>query len=260
MTSNQRILATQDSTLGGDARRVDPGAPAATSPAPSGMFAMFGVAARATLVTLVVTGLVYPLAVTLLAQVIFPGRAAGSLVVDEHQRVVGSSLIAQGFTNPAYFQPRPSAAGSGYDPLSSGGTNLGPTSKKLRETTAALIVSLRAQNPDAVGDVPAELATSSGSGLDPHLSPEAAQWQVPRIAKARQVNAARVSAVIDELAEGRDLGIFGEPRVNVLLVNLALDQHFGQPAPVAVAPSSATAPSPAPAPPATTPAATGSTP
>jgi potassium-transporting ATPase KdpC subunit len=187
------------------------------------------VALRATLVTLVLLGLVYPLAVTAVAQVVFPGRANGSLVKDEHQRLVGSELIGQGFTSPAYFQPRPSAAGSGFDATSSSGSNLGPTSKKLRDGAQALLDKLRAANPDAPASVPTELVTASGSGLDPHLSLEAAVWQVPRIAKARQVAPERVRSVIDEVAEGRDLGVLGEPRVNALLLNLALDRHFGQP-------------------------------
>lgn len=188
-------------------------------------------ALRATIVTLVVTGLLYPLAVTGVAQLLFSRRASGSLVADEGGRVVGSELIAQGFSDPAYFQPRPSAAGDkGYDPMASGGTNLGPTSKKLREQVAAAVEKLARENPNRPGPVPVELVTSSGSGLDPHLSPAGAVWQVPRVARARGVSEARVRLAVEDAVEGRDFGVFGEPRVNVLLLNLALDRQFGRPA------------------------------
>ena len=189
------------------------------------------IAFRTTIVTLVLTGLIYPFLMNGLAHVLFPWRANGSLVTDEKGRVVGSELIAQGFTNPGYFQPRPSAAGEkGYDPTASGGSNLGPTSKKLRERIKADLKRLRGENPDAGEPVPAELVTASASGLDPHLSPEAMLWQVPRVAKARGVIPDRIKAVVDANVEGRTFGILGEPRVNVLLVNLALDRQFGKPA------------------------------
>jgi K+-transporting ATPase ATPase C chain len=185
-------------------------------------------AIRATLVTLVLLGLVYPLVMTGLAQGLFQRKAGGSFVTDEAGKVVGSELIAQGFSNPGYFQPRPSAAGEkGYDPLASGGTNLGVTSKKLQDQATSTLDKLTKENPDAPGAPPVELVTSSGSGLDPHLSPAAALWQAPRIARARGVSVERVRAVVDEFTEGRDLGIFGEPRVNVLQLNLALDRRFG---------------------------------
>ncbi len=195
------------------------------------------IALRTTIVTIVLTGLVYPFVMTGLAQILFPWRANGSLVTDEKGQVVGSELIAQGFANPAYLQPRPSAAGDkGYDPTSSGGSNLGTTSKKLQDRVAGDLKRLKAENPDAVGAVPVELVTTSGSGLDPHVSPQGALWQAPRIAKARGISAERVKAVIDENVEGRTFGILGERRVNVLLVNLALDRQFGRPAPLPPAP------------------------
>jgi K+-transporting ATPase ATPase C chain len=188
-------------------------------------------ALRATAVTLVLTGIVYPLAVWAVAQAAFPRQANGGLVVDETSgAVVGSELIGQAFANPAYVQPRPSAAGEkGYDATASGGSNLGPTSKALRDRVAADVARLKQANPRAQGDVPAELVTSSGSGLDPHLSPASVEWQVPRIAAARNVTQDRVRAVVAEFVEGRDLGILGEPRVNVLALNLALNRRFGTP-------------------------------
>jgi len=185
---------------------------------------------RATFVTLLLTGIAYPLAVTGAALLLFPHRARGSLVADERGRIVGSELIAQSFGGPGYLQPRPSAAGEkGYDATSSGGSNLGPTSKALRERATKDLERLLADNPDAEGPVPAELVTASGSGLDPHLSPAAAFWQVPRLARARGVDPARIRAVIEANLEGRDFLVLGEPRVNVLLINLALDRQFGRP-------------------------------
>jgi K+-transporting ATPase ATPase C chain len=187
-------------------------------------------ALRATLVTLVLTGLLYPLVMTGLAQGLFHRKAEGSFVEDGSGKVVGSELIAQGFSTPGYFQPRPSAAGEkGYDPLASGGSNLGPTSKKLHDQATAALEALKKDNPDAEGSVPAELVTASGSGLDPHLSPAGALWQAPRVARARGVAIDRVRALVEESSEGRDLGLLGEPRVNVLLLNLALDRRFGAP-------------------------------
>lgn len=194
------------------------------------------IALRTAVVTLVLTGLAYPLAITGLAQALFPFRANGSLVSDESGNVVGSELIGQGFANPAYFQSRPSAAGAnGWDASASSGSNLATTSAKLRERVTADVARLTAENPDAPGRIPAELVTTSASGLDPHLSPDAARWQMPRVARARHVEPARVAGVLDSLVEGRDLGFLGEPRINVLLLNLALDRQFGRPEEMAVA-------------------------
>jgi K+-transporting ATPase ATPase C chain len=185
---------------------------------------------RVTVVTLVLTGILYPLAVTGVARVAFPGRAGGSIVLDGSGRPVGSELLAQGFSSPAYFQPRPSAAGEmGYDPMASGGSNLGPTSARLRDRAAADVTRLRAENPSAPLSMPSELVTTSGSGLDPHLSFAGALWQVSRVAAARGVSVARIRAAVEDSVEGRDLGLLGEPRVNVLLLNLSLDRQFGRP-------------------------------
>jgi len=165
----------------------------------------------------------YPLASWLLAQGLFPGRANGSLIA-RNGVVVGSSLIGQQFSSPKYFHPRPSAAGQGYDAGRSGGTNLGPLSKDLVETVRRRIAEYRAENGlDATIPVPADAVTASGSGLDPHISPENARIQAPRVARARGLTEAVVRAQIEACTEGRTLGILGEPRVNVMRLNLALD-------------------------------------
>lgn len=195
------------------------------------MSSAFLTALRASVVTLVLTGVLYPLAVTGGAQLLFRHEAEGSLVTDEKGQVVGSALIGQNFTHPAYFQPRPSAAGNGYDATASSGSNLGPTSQKLRGRAVAEAERLRSENPDAPSPVPAELVTASASGLDPHLSPEAARWQVARVAKARGVAPERILTLVSTETEGRTLGVLGEPRVNVLALNLAMDRQFGRPEP-----------------------------
>lgn len=182
-----------------------------------------------TIATLLLTGLAYPLVVTGLARLLAPWRANGSLVENPGGRVVGSELIGQGFTRPGYFHPRPSSAGRGWDATASSGSNLGPTSRALRDRVAAEVARLRAENPDAPGPVPGELVTTSASGLDPHLSPEAALWQAPRVASARGVPLGEVQALVHRRVEGRSFGLLGEPRVNVLLLNLDLDRRFGAP-------------------------------
>ncbi|WP_375755405.1 potassium-transporting ATPase subunit KdpC [Corallococcus exercitus] len=194
-------------------------------------------ALRASAVTLALTGVLYPLTVTGVAQVLFPHEANGSLVKDDRGRVVGSALIAQGFTQPGYFQPRPSAAGTGWDATASGGSNLGPTSQKLRDRAVAEADRLRRENPEAEGPVPGELVSSTGSGLDPHVSPGAALWQVARVARARGVDPARVRALVQSRVEGRTFGVLGEPRLNVLMLNLAMDRQFGVSVSTPVAPA-----------------------
>ena len=179
-----------------------------------------------TLVLCVLTGLVYPGIVTALAQGLFSRQANGSLV-SVNGRVVGSALIGQPFTRPYYFRSRPSAAGNGYDATASGGSNKGPTDAKLADTLIATRVdSVIAVDHATKGHVPSDMVTASGSGLDPHISPANAYLQVVRVARARGVDSAAVRAVLDRHVEGRQFGFFGEPRVNVLLLNIALDSVF----------------------------------
>lgn len=171
-----------------------------------------------------ITGLLYPGLVTGLAQLLFPAQADGSLVVGTNGQVIGSALIGQPFARPEYFHPRPSAAGAGYDDTLSGGTNKGPTDAKLADTLIARAVDSAVRLDGAVkGRVPSDLATSSGSGLDPHISPASALLQVARVARARGLDSAVVRALVERHFEGPQLGFFGDPRVNVLLLNLTLD-------------------------------------
>jgi potassium-transporting ATPase KdpC subunit len=186
------------------------------------MLKHFGTAIRLTIVSVLFLGLIYPFVMTGIAQVLFPHQANGSLVI-VNGRVVGSWIIGQLWTKPRYFQGRPSAAGKGYDPTSTGATNYGATSKKLIDSTRKTIAALEKQNPDAKGPPPMDLVTSSGSGIDPDISPEAAYWEAPRVAKARKMDLAAVDAIIAQHVRGRTFGFLGEPRVNVLELNLALD-------------------------------------
>src|SRR5581483_3073922 len=167
-------------------------------------------ALRVTVVSVVLLGLIYPLAMTAVAQALFPRQANGSLVT-VNGKVVGSSIIGQLWTKPQYFQGRPSAAGKGYDPTSTGGTNLGPTSKKLMDATRATIAQLEKQNPDAGGPPPIDLVTSSASGIDPDISHAAAYWEAPRVAKARHMSLSQVRALVDRHVQGRTFGFLGEP-------------------------------------------------
>lgn len=174
-----------------------------------------------TIATTVLLGVVYPLVVTALAQSLFRDKANGQLI-SHGGRVIGSAIIGQGFSSAGYFHGRASAAGSGYDAASSGGTNLGPTNRKLVDAVRSAVGAARKDNPGA--DVPIDLVTTSASGLDPHISPDAALFQVPRVARARGISEDALRALVNAHVEGRQLGFLGEPRVNVLVLNLALDE------------------------------------
>lgn len=178
------------------------------------------IAAGMTIVTTVLCGLLYPLVVTALAQILFPAAANG-LRIERGGRAIGSRLVGQPFSSRRYFHSRPSAAGNGYDGLSSGGSNLGPTNRQLMERVSRDVQRLGTENPGAA--VPVDLVTASGSGLDPDISPAAAEFQVPRVARERGMSEADVRALVHKHTEGRQFGILGEPRVHVLELNLGLD-------------------------------------
>jgi K+-transporting ATPase ATPase C chain len=182
------------------------------------------IALKVTVLFTLITGLLYPLAVTGLAQLAFPHQANGSLL-DPNGKVVGSSLIGQKFTRPEYFHGRPSGAGDGYDGLNSGGFNQGPTNQKLKDRVQADVTKFRAENPTFTGPIPADIVTASASGLDPHISPEAAEAQAGRVAAARGISPEAVQRLIAAHIEQRTLGLLGDPRVNVLELNLALDRE-----------------------------------
>ena len=178
---------------------------------------------RVTLVLTVLTGLIYPGLVTALCQWLFPTQANGSLIV-LNGRFAGSKLIGQAFSRPEYFHPRPSAVD--YDASTSGGSNLGPTNRRLIERLERSAAEARAENPGLEGSIPADMITASGSGLDPHISPANALAQVVRVASARKADPSLVRTLVARLMEDRDLSLLGEPRVNVLVLNLALDGEF----------------------------------
>ena len=175
-----------------------------------------------TLVTTVIFGILYPLTITGLAHVMFPDRADGQLI-ERNGKVVGSGIIGQAFTGPGYFHSRPSSAGAGYDPTSSSGSNLAPTNKILIERVKGDVQKLQGENPAAA--IPIDLVTTSGSGLDPDISPAAAEFQIPRVSRVRGMKEEDVRTLVQKHTKGRDLGFLGEPRVNVLELNLELDSR-----------------------------------
>jgi potassium-transporting ATPase KdpC subunit len=175
-----------------------------------------------TIATTILLGVIYPLVVTGLAQLIFPKQANGQLI--QRGKAVGSSIIGQGFSGPAYFHSRPSAAGNGYDAANSGGSNLGPTNQKLIDRIKSGVAIGQAENPGRL--VPIDLVTTSASGFDPHITPAAAEYQFPRVAKERRITADQLRALLIKHTEGRQLGVLGEARVNVLELNLELDERF----------------------------------
>lgn len=178
------------------------------------------IAIRMTVVTTLLLGVVYPMAITGLAQLLFPDQANGQ-IIELKGILAGSRIIGQPFTGPGYFQSRPSAAGGGYDALASGGSNLGPTNRKLVERVTNDAQKWNAEHPG--GRVPIDLVTASGSGLDPHISPAAAEFQIPRVARARGLTEGELREIVRQHTEGRTFGVLGEPRVNVVMLNLDLD-------------------------------------
>ena len=183
----------------------------------------FIVAILMTIVTTVILGVIYPLGITAIAQVVFPEKANGQLIARDG-KVIGSRIIGQGFSSPGYFRSRPSAAGTGYDAANSAGSNLGPTNKKLIDAVTANVEAAKKENPNA--PVPIDLVTTSASGLDPHISPANAAFQIQRVARERGISETDVSRVVADHTERRQLGFLGEPRVNVLELNLALDAQY----------------------------------
>jgi K+-transporting ATPase ATPase C chain len=181
-----------------------------------------------TIVLTIFTGLIYPVVVTGLCQLVFRRQANGSLV-ERNGQVIGSTLLGQNFARPEYFHPRPSAAGNdGYDPTASSGSNLGPTNRRLYDRVKAAAEQFQKENPEYMGPIPGDAVTASGSGLDPEISPANAAAQATRVAKARGASVSQVHGAIASATNGRDFGLLGEPRVNVLKLNLALDKQFGK--------------------------------
>jgi K+-transporting ATPase ATPase C chain len=176
-----------------------------------------------TIATTILLGVIYPLVVTGIAQVLFPKKANGQLI-ERNGKIVGSRIIGQGFSSPGYFHSRPSAAGNGYDAANSNGSQYGPTNQKLIDRVKSDVATARADNPGTA--VPIDLVTASGSGIDPHITPAAAEYQLPRIAKERGVTMEQLRALLGKHTERRQFGVLGEPRVNVLELNLELDQRF----------------------------------
>jgi len=181
------------------------------------------IAVLMTVVTTVLLGIVYPLVLTVVAQLFMKDKANGQLI-EQNGKIVGSRIIGQPFTTPAYFHSRPSAAGNGYDPTNTSASNLGPTNQKLIDRVKSDVATAQADNPNQ--PVPIDLITTSASGLDPHISPAAAEFQLPRVAKTRSVSEEDLRKLVAKHTQGRQLGFLGEPRVNVLQLNLELDQQF----------------------------------
>jgi potassium-transporting ATPase KdpC subunit len=176
-----------------------------------------------TIVTTLILGLIYPLVITAVAYVVFPNQANGQLI-ERNGTVIGSRIIGQGFSSPGYFHSRPSAAGTGYDAANSGGSQLGPTNRNLIDSVKTRVDAAHQENPGAA--VPVDLVTASASGLDPHISPAAAEFQIPRVARERGTSPENIRTLVSKYTSGRQLGFLGEPRVNVLELNLALDDRY----------------------------------